>query len=168
MDQRLPAPGSRPPDRTGHRQGRAGARTLNCFAPVSFRPAHPARLERGICSSTCLLCPDGEHPTQGCSVPTRPWYPESAAHWQDSTSPTPGHLFQCSETCPQQTALPPGSQRTERSSACAICSAMPTRAHRAKRFAPRYLVYPHSDLLCLSFHTRGTSGSVSGPRLQSP
>lgn len=135
---------------------------------MSFRPAHPARLERGICPSTCLLCPDGEHPTQGCSVPTRPWYPESAAHGQDSTSSAAGHLFQSSETCPQQTAQPPGSRRTERRSACATCSALPTWAHRAKCFAPRYLVYPHSDLPSLSFHSQGTSGAVSGPRLQSP
>lgn len=76
------------PHRACH--GRAGARTLNCFAPVSFRPAHPARLERGICFSTCLLCPNRGHPTQGCSVPTRPWYPESAAHGRTPPPPRLG------------------------------------------------------------------------------
>ncbi|XP_039718943.1 uncharacterized protein LOC120602789 [Pteropus medius] len=52
---RLPI--SRPPDHTGHHHSLSLASILNCFAPLSFRPAHPAKLEPGICTGTCLLRP---------------------------------------------------------------------------------------------------------------
>lgn len=82
---------SRPPDHTGQPHRRSLASTLSCFAPLSFRTAHPAQLEPGICeapvSSTLhqLLRSDGGNPTPrmsgahkamvprvSCSLPTAP------------------------------------------------------------------------------------------------
>lgn len=182
MDQHPWLPISRPPEHTGHRHSHSLASILHGCAPLSFRPAPPAKLEPRICTGTCLLRPtlrlhpEGGKPTPrmsaahramvprvSCSLRTAPPPLLSIYSKPQQLPPADGSAFWFTQEPGKCGHLPSGALCCPAHKCISLCVC--TILSAVLRCS---LTYSCNNPPLFSFYRSGTRGSVTGPKVHGP